>query len=973
MPFTVGNSYSGFGLNKLQHIDEIDSDVYFFEHDLLGCPLFAIKNTDSNKTFSVAFNTIPTDSTGVAHILEHSVLMGSKKYPVKDVFGEIHKGGLMTFLNAMTGSDITYYPFATRNLKEYFNIMDVYCDVVFNPLLDRSTFEQEGYHYHWENEAAPLHFQGVVYNEMKGAFSDPTRLIFHHIFSALMPNSTYAHESGGDPKNIVDLSYQQFVDFHNQHYHPSNGAFFLYGDAPLEEELAYIQSNFLKHFPEKAAISKPALKKPIDAIVHINDTYSVDSADTADKTFLAVGTEICTVMERQLNTSFKIIANILFNSDGSPLKNGIITSGLCKDFGGFYVSSSCPKTFMICYLIGSEAEKKERFLQVYNTILTDMVTQGIDQELLLSELNKFEFSAREEASKAQRGLNLIGKSMTALKYNADPFEALIYEELFQTIREKALNERFFEGLIEQYLLNNPATAVVTLSPDHGKAVKEQNEEQQRLDTHLRTLTQQDREELIERTRELMTMQMQANSPDTLAKLPRLGLDDLATSINFHQVVPTTMFGQQVLVNELATNHISYVDLGFDFSNLPAHLLPYLNLFGTIACEIGTRKMDYVTFAKEIATCTGGFSHSITTYSHMTQKDAIRPIIWLHVKCLPEYLERTIEILAEVFSELSLENRERIHEIVSREYAWAEHNVQSEGYTLPAARIFSHLSVAGRYNEIVNGVTSYLALKKLSSSYQQMEEGFLQGMRQIATHLFNRRNLHVAITGNTEEVAQFSDLGATLVDSLQDTSSIKQEPPTVNGVADHEAFVTSSEVVFAAQGGNLLKSGDGYTGHFEVLKTFLTRDYLWNSVRQMGGAYGCFIQFSQFTGNLTLISYRDPQVRKTYDAYQKIPNVIVNLDLHDDVLEQLIIGTYGSFDPHQSPATMGAVARNDFFTGMTPSYKQQRLQEITATTVHDLRGFAEPFANMFQNSHRAIIGNRTKIENDKDLFDKITEL
>lgn len=972
MTFTTGNSYSCFTLKKKQRIDEIDSDVYLFEHDLLGCSLFAIKNKDINKTFSVAFNTIPTDSTGVAHILEHSVLMGSKKYPVNDVFGEINKGGLMTFLNAMTGSDLTYYPFATRNKKEYFNIMDVYCDVVFNPLLDRATFEQEGYHYHRENEQDPVHFQGVVYNEMKGAFSDPTRLIFHHIFSGLMPGSTYAHESGGDPKNIPDLSYEQFVDFHHHHYHPSNGTFFLYGDADLAEELAYLQSNFLNRFSEKEQACSPALGEPISEIQHITDTYSVNSGDTAEKTFLAVGTEVCTVMERQLNTSFQIIAGILFNSDASPLKNGIITSGLCKDFGGFYVSSSCPKTFMTCYLIGSEAEKKDAFLELYTSILTDMVNRGIDRHLLLSELNKFEFNAREEASKAQRGLNLIGKSMTALKYGADPFHSLVYEQLFHTVREKALHERYFEELIKKYLLANPATVVVTLSPDPEKAGRDRTAEQQRIDTHLDTLEAGAEEKLTRRTEELMAMQMQANSPEKLAKLPRLSLDDLSSSIDFHETVPTEMFGRQVLVNELATNHISYIDIGFHFDSLPSHLLPYLDLFGSIITEIGTKKMDYVHFAKEIATCTGGFSHSVTTYTPLTQKDPVKPIFWLHVKCLPEYLERTIRIMAEIFSELSLEDRSRIQEIVGREYAWAEHSIQSEGYMLPATRIFSHLSTAGRYNEMIHGVTSYQALKELSSNYQQMEDTFLAGLQEIATLLFNRHNLHLSITADTQEVSHFSQLGTAIVDSLHSAPVIKQELQ-VHDHVDHEAFITSAEVVFAAQGGNLLKNGDGYNGHFEVLKTYLNRDYLWNSVRQMGGAYGCFLQFSQFTGNLALISYRDPQVRKTYSAYENIPTIIGNLDLHEKALEQLIIGTYGGFDPHQSQAAVGATARNEYFVGITPSYKQQRLREITATTIADLRMFAQPFAQLFQNSHRAIIGNRAKIEKDNDLFDTITEL
>ncbi len=964
-------SNPSFALLKKQHIDEIGSDVFLFQHTVLGCPVLAIKNQDTNKTFGVAFNTIPTDSTGVAHILEHSVLMGSKKYPIKDVFGELNKGGLMTFLNAMTGTDITYYPFATRNLKEYFNLMDVYCDVVFHPLLDRATFEQEGCHFHRESDQEPVRFQGVVYNEMKGAYSDPTRLIFHHIYNGLMPGSTYAHESGGDPKNIPNLSYEQFVNFHKRHYHPSNGLFFLYGNAPLEEELKYLQTHFLSRYSTGSAPCSPELGGAITTPKHITDYYSVDTHDTGEKTYLAVGTKICEVTERELNTSFKIIANILFNSDGSRLKNNIVTSGLCKDFGGFYVSSSSPETMMVCYLIGSESENKEDFLSLYTSVLTEMADQGIDRDLLLSELNNFEFSQREEASKAQRGLNLIHKSMSAMKYNVDPFDVLKHEELFATIRDKALNNRYFEELIRSYLVDAPQTVVVTLVPDSNKQEQERDEEEQRISAHLDTLDENGRKRIISRTKELLDLQIRPNTAQQLEKLPQLGLNDLS-STTFHESCPTTMFNRQVLINELPTNRISYIDIGLDFSCLPYDLLVFLNLFGNIMCEIGTKKMDYIHFAKELATCTGGLTHSLSTYTHLTKKDHLQPIFWLHVKCLPEYLERTIQIMAEVFSELSLEDRKRIREIVGREYAWAEHHVQSEGYMLPATRVFSHLSRAGRYNEAVNGVTAYLALKELSSNYQQMEADFLVKLQRIAKLLFNVNNLHLCITGEDEEISRFSELGSSLVKSL-DNSPVAHQALQMEKHVDHEAFITSSEVVFAVQGGNLFPGGDGYNGHFEVMRNYLNRDYLWNTVRQMGGAYGCFIQFSRFTGNLAIISYRDPNVRKTYDTYENIPAIINSLELGPEEMEQLIIGTYGGFDPHQSSAAKGAAARNEFFAGVTAADKAQRQEEIISTRVDDLKQFGEPFKRLFDKSYRTIIGNRAKIEQDSDLFNILTEL
>lgn len=972
MTYTPGTSYNGFTLKKTQFIDEIQADVHLFEHDVLACPLLAIKNNDTNKTFSAAFNTIPTDSTGVAHILEHSVLMGSKKYPVKDVFGEINKGGLTTFLNAMTGSDITYYPFATRNMKEYFNIMDVYMDVVLNPELARSTFEQEGWHYHQEDADGPLQFQGVVYNEMKGAFSDPIRLIFHHIFGGLMPDSTYAHESGGDPKNIPDLSFEEFCDFHRIHYHPSNATFFIYGDADLEEELAYLQNNFLKDFPEKETRAEVVSGNSISKLTYIEDTYAVDSNDTAGKTFLAVASSVSTVQNREENAAFQIIANILFNSDASPLKNTIISSGVCKDFGGFYLSTSSYKTMMVSYLVGSDPEKRDTFLDLYNTTLTTMARDGLGHDLILSELNKYEFSVREEGCKAQRGLNLVSKAMPAFKYGTDPYDSLQINTLLATIRVKALEENYFEALIQKYLLNNPATVVVTLRPDPEKQKKDQKQEATRLAAFGKSLDTDGRQQLIARTLELMENQQQPNDVKTLSLLPQLELSDLEQEIEFHKAEIKQIAGRECIISELSTEHISYIDIGFEVSCLPSKFLPWLDLFATIATEIGTQKMDYMHFAREIGTCTGGFSHNFQCHVKKGENGAFRPILWFQMKCLPEYQERAMLLLSDVFTGLSLQDRSHIKEIVVREHAWSEHEAQSEGYGLAASLAFAQLSPAGACNELVSGVTNYRSTQDLANNYDLREEAFLAGLEEMAGYIFNRNNLILGITADEAEVASFQNLSSGLITALPDTILNKQELilPTL---PRHEALITSAEVVFAVQSGNLLPQGTGYNGHFEVLKTYLSRDYLWNSVRQMGGAYGCFIQFSHITGNFALVSYRDPQVKKTYDSYAAIADVVTNLALPNEVLQQLIIGTYGSFTPLQASAGKGAQAKNEYLSGMTIESKRQRIQEIITTSTENMRAYADAFATMQQNSHRMIIGNRKKIEADRELFDIVGEL
>ena len=972
--FAIGSTYHGFLLEQKEDIPEIHSTVFLFTHTVLGCQALAIKNQDANKTFCVSFMTVPEDSTGVAHILEHSVLMGSKKYPVKDVFGEINKGGLMTFLNAMTGADTTWYPFATRNLKEYFNIMDVYCDVVFNPLLLKSTFEQEGWHYHLENSDEQLQYMGVVLNEMKGAYSDPIRALFHHTYGGLMPESTYAHESGGDPRHIPDLSFEQFVDFHRSHYHPSNSTFFFYGDAPLDQELAFVQENFLTNFTQP--VTKARIKEGLDIKepLFIEDSYPVQpGSPTEQKTFLAISSAVGTVHDRKLNAAFQIIANILYNSDGSPLKKAVFNASLCRDFGGLFLSNSSYKTLMITYLVGTDPEKRDHFLALYKATLTRMVEQQLDRQLMLSELNKYEFTVREEMNKAQRGLDLISKALPALKHQIAPFDALRIDELLTEIRKDATENGYFEQLIRTYLLDNPATVTVTLAPDPDKMAQNLYDEQQRLEDYSKSLDEDGRLHLVEHTQELMAEQATQNSAEDLRRLPQLSLDDLDVQPPFNAAQPAQLAGAELLINEFSTNGICYLDFGLDCSSLPAELLPYLDLFATILTEIGTEKKDYMQFAKAINMCTGDFSHSFQVYVRANDRNTVRPILWLHIKALSSYLDQAIDLLTEVLTSVDFSDEHHIEEIVHREYAWAEHSVQSEGYSLASTRAFSHLSRAGQYNEYVHGVHAYLHLKHLAGNFTEKEAELHAALRQIRDLLFRRQRLIVSITAEDKDIRRFQNLGLSVVQAL---SSEPQAPASMHFAQTPatQAFTTSAEMVYNIQACALFPDTAQYNGSFEVLRTWLSRDYLWNTVRQMGGAYGCFIQFNPLTGNFGMVSYRDPQVRKTYEAYEALPAVINGLhELSAESLQQLVIGAYGTANPHQGPATKGASARNDYLSGITPAYRQRRIEEIVRTTAKDLRGFAPLFQQLQASRYRATIGSREKIEQDQVLFSDIMEL
>ena len=969
----IGTLCCGFRLDERSYLAEIQSTVYLFTHSVLGCQALAIKNQDVNKTFCLSFRTIPVDSTGVAHILEHAVLMGSKKYPVRDVFGEIHKGGLLTFLNAMTGADSTYYPFATRNMREYFNIMDVYCDVAFHPLLLPSTFAQEGWHVHLEEESAQPQFMGVVFNEMKGAYADPLRTLVHDVYKELLPGSTYAHESGGNPRNIPDLGYEQFRAFHAKHYHPSNCTLFFYGDAPLEKELAYVQEHFLAHYSEAATPAQSQESSMPQSPITVHDQYPVQAgSETNGKTFIAIASDVGAVQERLNNLAFEIIANILFNSDASPLKTAIVGAGLGKDFGGLCMAGTSSRVLMLTYLIGTDPAKAEAFFSLYRSTLADIAAQGLEHELVLSELNTFEFRLREELNKPQRGLQLILRAQAAMKHGISPFAALCVDELLAQVRQKALEERWFETLISTHLLDNPTSVRVILEPDPQGMEANQQEEDQRLASMTAALSRAERQRLVEQTRELMQLQARPPSDEELAHLPRLSRSEVEARPPVHSVRLAELADRPLLVSELATNGVVYFDIGFDCSALSVEDLLYLDLFGTIVTEIGTSKKNYMQFAKEVNLYTGGFNHSFQAYVKAEVRDTVQPLLWLHVKALAASLPQSMDLLAEVLAEVDFSDRRRIEEIVRREFAWAEHNVQSEGYGLATLRAFAQLSLPGRLRDGVQGMSAYLQLKQLAENYAALEEGFLAALTRIRSALFRRSGLVCAITADTAQIGDFSRLAVGMLQTLNPEPALAQEQHFTS-FPTTQAFTTAAEIVYNVQACQLFADPAQYCGDFEVLKAWLSRDYLWNTVRQMGGAYGCFVRFSHVTGNFALVSYRDPQVAKTYSAYADLPQVIGALNLSAASLEQLIIGAYSSVNPHQGPAARGALGRDQYLSGITEDFLQERVESILSASTAGLKRYASFFSPLKEQPIRVSIGNAEKIGRDASLFASIDML
>ncbi|MAJ43851.1 MAG: peptidase M16 [Candidatus Marinimicrobia bacterium] len=969
----INSSYFDFKLLKKEYNSEIGAEVFQFHHQSTNASLFAIKNNDSNKTFVVSFKTIPNNSNGVAHVLEHTVLSGSRKFQVKDVFNEISKGGLTTFLNAMTFPDMTMYPFATRNLKEYFNIMDIYLDTTFYPKIDEFAFLQEGWRYHIENFKDEIKIKGVVYNEMKGVYSNPTSQAWYTLFEHLMPESTYSHVSGGNPKNIPDLTWNELKEFHSKFYHPTNATFFVYGDAPLNQELEFLNKNYLSNFSKKINIEPINFGKKNKSFKKIHTTYAVNKNESkSNKTFLILGIPVTTSENDEEILALKILSEILFSSDASPLKIDFFESKIGKDIEGGLLSQNHTAVLFI-EVIGSEINKMDEFLRIFNTSLRKIINNGLDSELILSELNNYEFHKREESCNSQRGLQYVLKLTNAKKLNKSPFNALKSDKIFKSIRKKILKDNYLEYLIEDKLLNLEKSVAVTLSPEQGKNEKENENLKAKLSNFKSSLTKNQINNLINKTHEFEKYQNLENSEKNLEILPSININDIPKELDYKAAdIINGKNNSTTILNDIYTGGISYYNFGFDCSIIPKNLLIYLDIFGMIITEIGTKKLDYIEFSKKKNIYTGNISYQFSIFNHVENRDDYKSIFWINAKILKEYISEGLKLIEDLIFEHNFENTHRIKEIIERNYAWIENQVQSEGYQLPLSRSKAKLHESCYIKELVSGSMGFLHLKKLISNYDKMENELISSLIKIGELLFNQQNSIFTITAERNDIIYAKPIINKIFQNLSSEKLPKQKI-TMDTNFGNDALITSAEIVFAVQTGEIFKSGKDFNGSFEVLRSYLGNEYLHEKVRAQGGAYGCFPIFDSNTGILSFVSYRDPNVKSTYEAYNNIPQAVKDIELSERALEQLIIRTFGNFDPLLNPYMQGIISRNRYLTGKTKEFLFKILSEIKSTNIKDLQGYFYPIQDFSINAVRSIIGNKDKIQSNKNLFDTLIQL
>lgn len=956
-----------FTLQKEQLIPEINALVKLYAHEKTGTRLISVLNDDENKVFGITFRTPPKTSNGIAHIMEHSVLCGSRKYPVKEPFIELAKGSLNTFLNAFTYPDKTCYPVASQNLQDFYNLIDVYLDAVFYPLIPEHTLLQEGWHYEIENPGAPLTFKGVVFNEMKGAYSSPDDLLEDKSRNSLFPDHTYGLDSGGDPAVIPDLTYAEFKAFHDNYYHPSNAYIWFYGDDPEEERL-HLLDTWLNDFEKKDVSSQiplqPRFEKPIQKTV----PYDAGDADDA-KAYITVNWMLGEHADTQTGLALDILSHILLATPASPLKKALLDSGLGEDVTGGH-EDHLRQTIFSAGLKGVGRENLEKVEKLILDTLADLAGNGIDPDTVAASLNTIEFRLREQnTGRFPRGLFLMLNALTAWLYDGDPLQALAFEAPLGAIKEAVAKDGYFEKLIRAYLLDNPHRSTVHLVPDPEEGARIAAAEAERLAAAKTGMSHSDIEKVIETANRLKALQDAPDSPEALATIPTLSLDDIEKT-NKSIPIEIVRLGSEtpdkqvpVLFHDLSTNGIVYLDLGFDLHSLPVDLLPYVGLFGRVLLQMGTESQNYVQLTQRIGRETGGIGSATLT---STIRESNESALWffLRGKAVTSQADELLDILKDVLLTARLEDRERFKQIVLEDKARAEAGLIPGGHAVVNSRLRARFSEADWVAEQINGLENLFFLRKLIDEIEADWGSVLAKLETVRRLLINRAAMIANVTLDAGSFASFSSRLASFMHNLPvsplSRSSYKQGDDAT-GKRENEALTIPAQVNYVGKGANLYKLGYEPHGSINVINNYLGTTWLWEKVRVQGGAYGGFSLFDTNSGTFTFLSYRDPNLLTTIDNYDKTVNFLNELELSADELKKSIIGTIGNMDAYQLPDAKGWTSMLRYLTRYTDEERQRIRDEVLGTTAVDFKQFARVLAELNQAGEVVVLGSAEAIE------------
>lgn len=962
---------------QTEDLSDLKSEGILLKHKKSGARVLLMANDDENKVFAIGFRTPPSDSTGVPHIMEHSVLCGSKEFPVKDPFVELVKGSLNTFLNAMTYPDKTVYPVASCNDKDFQNLMHVYMDAVFYPNIYQhdKTFRQEGWSYKLDNPKGELTISGVVYNEMKGAFSSPEGVLDRVVLNSLFPDTAYAVESGGDPEVIPELTYEQFLDFHRKYYHPSNSYIYLYGDMDMEEKLKWLDEKYLSEFDNEPVDSEIHLQKPFTEMKEVVQEYSIASEESEeDNTYLSYNKVVGTTLDAKLYLAFEILDYALLSAPGAPLKKALIDAGIGKDVSGSYDNGVYQPIFSVVTK-NANVEQKEEFVKVIEDTLKDIVKNGINKKALRAGINYHEFRFREAD---------FGNYPRGLMYGLQLFDSWLYDEEKPFIHMKAiptfefLKEQvetgYFEELIQKYLLDNTHGSIVIIKPERGRTARMDKELADKLQAYKDSLSKEEIEELVKATKELEEYQEEESAPEDLAKIPVLGREDISREIApiYNKEMETS--GVKMVHHEVETNGIGYATMMFDLSGIEEELLPYAGILQSVLGIINTKNYEYGELFNEINVHTGGIGTSLELYTDVTkvkEKD-FRATFEIKGKALYPKMDVLLSMMREILMESDLGDEKRLKEILAMLKSRLQMSFLSSGHTTAALRSLSYTSPIAKFKDDTDGIGFYEVVKDLEENFDEKKEMLIANLKKIAEKIFRKDNLMISYTSSESGLAPMEEAFAKIADILHTEVKGEETNCVIHCVKRNEGFKTSSKVQYVARTGNFIDGGAEYTGALQILKVILSYDYLWQNVRVKGGAYGCMSNFNRI-GEGYLVSYRDPNLEKTMEIYEGVVDYLKNFNVDDRDMNKFIIGTISNIDRPMNPAAKGARSMNLYMNHVSAEMIKKERKQILDAQQADIRALAGVLQAVLDAGELCVIGSEEKIEEQKEMFMEVKTL
>ena len=951
-----------------REIKDLNSVSYLLKHNKTGARVALLSNDDDNKVFYIGFRTPPKDSTGVAHIIEHTVLCGSDKFPVKDPFIELAKGSLNTFLNAMTYPDKTVYPVASCNDQDFQNLMDVYLDAVFHPNIYREEkiFKQEGWHYEMENAEDDLTINGVVYNEMKGAFSSPDDVLWREIMNSLYPHTAYAVESGGDPDVIPELTYEDFLAFHQKFYHPSNSYIYLYGNMDMAEKLTFIDEEYLSHYDALSVDSELESEKAFKATVTVEKEYPImESESEESNTYLSYNISLGEASDRKLCYGVGTLADVLCMVPGAPLKQALLDAGIGTEVQcAFDIGVKQPYFSIVAK--NAETGQKEEFVRIIEDKLQELSESGLDKEALLATINRDEFKYREaDFGSYPKGL-MYGLNMLE-SWLYDDSKPFYYVELLDTYKELkgAVDTAYFEDLIREYLLDNTHKSIVVVKPVKGLTGKKDRELAKQLAERKAAMSQEEIEQIVRETKELKEYQETPSPKEDLEKIPLLTRADMKKEAAPYYNEEKKVGDTTLLYHNIYTNGIGYLRFMFDLKQVPEELFPYVGILKLLIGLVDTQKHSYSELYHEINMKTGGIDPAVNTYIDARDLSKYTATFDLKVKTLYENLPQAFELATEILTESVYTDPKRLFELIAEARSEKQAQMMTAGHTLAAGRALSYLSRTACVMEHMNGLPFYRLLECLEGEFDAKKDDLVEKLQKLVHCIFRPENLMVDYTAQQEGLNGIEALvenlkGALFTDPIESTGYVPHP------VKKNEGLMSSAQIQYVCRAGNFTKKGLPYTGALRVLRVMMGYDYLWTQVRVKGGAYGCMCNFGK-SGESYFVSYRDPNLEKTIDVYEKAADYIEHFEADERTMTQYIIGAVSEMDMPMTPAAKGNYSLSGYMTHYPYERVQKDRDELLATQVDTIRGLSAYIRAFMEDDCLCVVGNEEKIKEQKGLF------